>query len=754
MSNPSDDMNKQLQEHKVPMEFIEFQNQDFEKGDALRTAALKNPKPINLVFEGGGAKGALFAGALKTLEDLRFLSEVRNVAGSSAGGMTAFMVALGYTPEETIQLVMETNFKILEDSSPLNTALNTAAKVAGGAVIAGAALATGGLSFPASIAASAIASSLVSSTSPVGFGDAYSLYSGSYIWEGDGCLNLAKQFLEKKGFSPEMTFAQLHTIAEERRSQGDNSLKDLFLTGTNIADKKTQIFSHLDTPDIKIADAFRATMSFPFAFKPHQIDMSSLGRGIVEFADGGMRMNYPMSIFNRNDDYALKGGFFGPYKPQLAKVVVDNNKAEKINPYTLGFKVDSKDECETLLFEKAAQKIAVSAGSLIKSLLINSDENVGYFYPDKTIQGDDMGISTLNFGLSPLEKVSLILSGRDASFKYVEKMQQLIQGLKRPHAPLETPKLAQQTLHLSNQVKELSDVKKGKITAQNIYNRWLEILTSEQDPTWISTIGDALLTQLHSVLDTTSASATLGSTDQLYAELQNKISEDLGRIRQEYLMSTNRKVAAALTLGFNFLERALNHTELKREHPLVIDFRTALTNKNFKTATELLSSTPIGTDKVPLSIFFALKEVVASKDTYTLSFPNELLEIENKLLQEIPPIIPQDELSKNDFQNLFLYYIQNKNKEAVQHFLQHPFMNLGLIQQGIDAQIGYTRLRFDFELEKMLLAKKAILEQAILSQQPVQSVMLSEQAQNLENNSPAMTVHITEEKNSPKRPST
>src|SRR5437016_12916725 len=121
MSNPRDSMNQELQEQKT----WEFKNQGFEKGDTLRVAVLKNPKPVNLVFEGGGAKGALFAGALKMLEAQHFLSEVRNVAGSSAGGMTAFMVALGYTADEVIQLILNTNFKLLEDSSTMNSILNT-----------------------------------------------------------------------------------------------------------------------------------------------------------------------------------------------------------------------------------------------------------------------------------------------------------------------------------------------------------------------------------------------------------------------------------------------------------------------------------------------------------------------------------------------------------------------------------------------------------------------------------------------------
>lgn len=57
------------------------------------------------VFEGGGAKGAAYAPALKALDDhgVKFCS----VAGSSAGALTAAMIAAGCTPEELERYTLE-----------------------------------------------------------------------------------------------------------------------------------------------------------------------------------------------------------------------------------------------------------------------------------------------------------------------------------------------------------------------------------------------------------------------------------------------------------------------------------------------------------------------------------------------------------------------------------------------------------------------------------------------------------------------
>ncbi len=755
MSKPTNEVNKLLQEQK---ENSEFQNQGFTNEDSLREAVLKNPKPINLVFEGGGAKGALFAGALKTLESQNFLSEVHNVAGSSAGGMTAFMVALGYTSDEVIRLIMNTDFKLLEDSSTISSTLNTVGKLTSGAAVAGAAVVSGGLSIPASLAASAVVSATIRSRSALGLGDAFSFYKESHVWQGVECINLAKNFLIDKGFNPDMTFADLHTLVKEKRSNNDNSLKDLFLTGTDIVKKETQIFSHIDTPNVKIVDAFRATMSFPFAFKPHPIDMGEQ-RGIVQFADGGMRMNYPMDIFDRRDKYGIQGQFFGENEPQLVRVAIGNNKPQKINPYTLGFKVDSKDECETLLFErKASAQPSTSFTDLVKALMINSDKGVGQFYPDRTIQGQDMNISTLNFGLSGLEKVALMLSGREASKNYIEKMQKLIQGIQSPDVPSEVPKLAQKILVVSEKVQHLRNTTSGKRTAQKIYNHWIEILTYENDPIWIQTIGEALLSELDSILSEYIASLSFGTTAQTYVDLKKYILNDLGKTPEQISLSWQRTLATAaqavtgsLFVGIDWI---LSET-LKREHPLVLKFRLALSSQDFKGALEILSQNPGNTDKVPLSPLFGLKEVVAYKNTYTVSsFPSELLALEKALLDNLN-ISSQEATAKEDFKNIVVTYSGLGDKDAIVKLINHPLMTVLILEEALANQKGKIGigLRFDYELQKLLSNKKESLEAAGAAT-PALAMMFSAASQNLGDSSTALNIHIQDKQveNSPKSP--
>lgn len=60
---------------------------------------------FDLVFEGGGAKGLAFVGALQALE--RHGHTARRVIGTSAGSITALLVAAGYNADECMEAINE-----------------------------------------------------------------------------------------------------------------------------------------------------------------------------------------------------------------------------------------------------------------------------------------------------------------------------------------------------------------------------------------------------------------------------------------------------------------------------------------------------------------------------------------------------------------------------------------------------------------------------------------------------------------------
>ena len=69
----------------------------------------------NLVFQGGGVKGIAYVGALQVLQARDLLRSVENVAGTSAGAITAALVAVGATAEEMQSILGSTDFASFMD---------------------------------------------------------------------------------------------------------------------------------------------------------------------------------------------------------------------------------------------------------------------------------------------------------------------------------------------------------------------------------------------------------------------------------------------------------------------------------------------------------------------------------------------------------------------------------------------------------------------------------------------------------------
>ena len=60
---------------------------------------------FDLVFEGGGAKGSVFVGALEVF--FAAGHKTGRLVGTSAGAITAALLAAGYTPAEMLAAVTE-----------------------------------------------------------------------------------------------------------------------------------------------------------------------------------------------------------------------------------------------------------------------------------------------------------------------------------------------------------------------------------------------------------------------------------------------------------------------------------------------------------------------------------------------------------------------------------------------------------------------------------------------------------------------
>lgn len=71
----------------------------------------------NLVFEGGGVKGIAYGGAIKVVESKGIMADIHRFAGTSAGAITATLLALGANAADIQSILGKTNFADFMDDS-------------------------------------------------------------------------------------------------------------------------------------------------------------------------------------------------------------------------------------------------------------------------------------------------------------------------------------------------------------------------------------------------------------------------------------------------------------------------------------------------------------------------------------------------------------------------------------------------------------------------------------------------------------
>ena len=195
------------------------------------------------VFEGGGAKGVAYTGALLAMAENKCW--FRAVAGASAGAITAALIASGL-PAEAMESMTDKALKLVR---------------------------TG------------VWTGLRRLRSATGY------YQSDFLrsW-----LNgIFKEQVEKSGAVPaaDVTFDELYAATGI----------ELNVVAADLSLKTQVIFSHIETPNCVVADAVVASSSIPFAFPSRLLQVPD-GEGSDRpsyhtIVDGGVWSNFPIHIF-------------------------------------------------------------------------------------------------------------------------------------------------------------------------------------------------------------------------------------------------------------------------------------------------------------------------------------------------------------------------------------------------------------------------------------------------------------------------
>ena len=321
----------------------------------------------NFVFEGGGVKGIAYVGALEVLEDKGITAGIERIGGTSAGAINAILLGLGYTLDETNDILWSLDFNEFMDDSwgivrDSNRLINE-----------------------------------------------YGWYKGGYF------RNWIGKLIKEKTGNSESTFADLEALKDLR------GFKSLYFMGTNLSTSFSEVFSAEHTPRTCIADAVRISMSIPLFFAAKRS-----ARGDV-YVDGGVLNNYPIKLFDR-EKYAEPSSlrntdYYSRVNYEIASLARPMSKYI-YNKETLGFRLDTKEEISVFRDHSEPQRENIDdffsySWALINTLL--EAQQSAHLHSDdwaRTVYIDTLGVKTTDFDLSDQKKQDLVDSGRRGAQDY------------------------------------------------------------------------------------------------------------------------------------------------------------------------------------------------------------------------------------------------------------------------------------------------------------------------------------------------
>jgi len=170
---------------------------------------MKLPKIKNLVLSGGGIKGLAICGALDKLDqEIKLLSSIKTIIGSSIGAFIGFFLCIGLTTKK---------IKIFFDSFNFNEYQDADIKL---------------------------------------------FLSKFGLDDGNKFFSLIKATMITQGFDPNITFVEF----------SEKSRYNLVVVGTNVNLSEACYFSKDTTPDMQLWKALRISCGYPIAFTPVELN--------------------------------------------------------------------------------------------------------------------------------------------------------------------------------------------------------------------------------------------------------------------------------------------------------------------------------------------------------------------------------------------------------------------------------------------------------------------------------------------------
>ncbi|NOQ14129.1 MAG: hypothetical protein GQ583_06580 [Methyloprofundus sp.] len=360
----------------------------------------------DLVFEGGGAKGSVFVGALEVF----FKNErrkSRRLLGTSAGAITATLLAAKFTPNEMLEAVNEqldrkprfATFMDIPDEFTDATIKNSFLYAMFQKIH---------FIWPLSVLKNNIDAQVFNQLNRLkAFRGIFSFIERGGVYSGETFVQWMEEKLEQKGDGyGNMSLSEFY-------NETDN---DLSLVITDTKDQLMRVLNHRTAPDCPVKYAVRMSMSIPFVWQEvlwKQEWGLYLGTDITgnTIVDGGVLSNFPIDLMNSNH-------------PDIMGEDVDANDAG-----TLGFLIDESQEVGNTQernddedngddLERKGHRVINRIKRLIDTMTGAHDQASMITYKEQICKLPAKGYGTTEFDMSEERLDALIEAGRKAMQKY------------------------------------------------------------------------------------------------------------------------------------------------------------------------------------------------------------------------------------------------------------------------------------------------------------------------------------------------
>jgi NTE family protein len=247
---------------------------------------------FDLVFEGGGAKGSVFAGALEVFFGAGH--QAARLVGTSAGAITAALLAAGYTPAEMLAAVNEqrdgkprfATFMDVPDAAEFDDEMRAQCQLQN---------ALNAVNLPGipDLAEKWIDSRLIGQmlTHSPHFRQLFGFIECGGLFSGHTFVDWLNEKLEAHGVARGRTLAQMHA---------DKGC-DLSLVVTDTTNREMLVLNHRTAPNVPVAMAVRMSMSIPFVWSEvvwRKEWGTYMGREKkdAKIVDGGVLSNFPIDL--------------------------------------------------------------------------------------------------------------------------------------------------------------------------------------------------------------------------------------------------------------------------------------------------------------------------------------------------------------------------------------------------------------------------------------------------------------------------